>query len=128
MAKFIYHGKSNEELKAMTMEEFVKTIPSNMRRALRRNGVKYRKFIAKLDKVKKKGKKSMRTHVREMVILPSMLEMDFMVYTGKEWQKVVIKPEMLGHRLGEYAITVKQVRHSGPGIGATRGSKSVELK
>lgn len=112
----------------MPMEEFVKTIPSNMRRALRRNNLKFRKFVAKLDKIKKKGKKSMKTQVREMVILPQMLDMDFMVYTGKEWQKVVIKPEMLGHRLGEYAITVKQVRHSGPGIGATRGSKSVELK
>ena len=128
MAKFAYHGKTNEQLKAMTMDEFIKTIPSNMRRALRRNGVKIRKFQAKLEKVKKKGKKSMKTHVREMVILPSMLEMDFMVYTGKEWQKVVVRPEMLGHRLGEYAITVKQVKHSGPGIGATRGSKSVELK
>ena len=128
MAKFIYHAKTNEELKAMPMDEFVKTIPSNMRRALRRNNLKFRKFVAKLDKVKKKGKKSMKTHVREMVILPSMLEMDFMVYTGKEWQKVVVRPEMLGHRLGEYAITVKQVKHSGPGIGATRGSKSVELK
>ncbi len=128
MAKFTYHGKTNEELKSMPMEEFVKTIPSNMRRALRRNNLKFRKFVAKLDKIKKKGKKSMKTQVREMVILPQMLDMDFMVYTGKEWQKVVIKPEMLGHRLGEYAITVKQVRHSGPGIGATRGSKSVELK
>lgn len=128
MAKFTYHGKTAEELKSMPMDEFVKTIPSNMRRTMRRNGVKIRKFLTKLEKVKKKGKKSMKTQVREMVILPSMLDMDFMVYNGKEWQKVVVKPEMLGHRLGEYAITVKQVRHSGPGIGATRGSKSVELK
>ena len=128
MAKFNYHGKTPEEAKNITLDQFQNQIPSKIRRTLKRNSVKVKKFLAKLSKLKKKGKKSMKTHTREMPIVPDMLDMEFLVYNGKEWVKVTPKPEMLGHRLGEYSITVKQVKHSGPGIGATRGSKSVELK
>jgi len=42
---------------------------------------------------------------------------------GAKWTSLVIKPEMLGHRLGEFSITTKSVKHSSPGLGATRGSK-----
>jgi small subunit ribosomal protein S19 len=45
------------------------------------------------------------------------------VFNGKEWINVFITPEMLGHRLGELSIPIKRVKHSAPGIGATRGSK-----
>ena len=66
--------------------------------------------------------------VREMPIVPDMLGMRIKVYNGKEYQDLLITPELLGHRLGEYSHTTKMVKHSGPGIGATRGSKSVDLK
>ncbi len=50
------------------------------------------------------------------------------VYSGKEYVPLEIKPEMLGHRLGEFVMTRKQVKHSAPGFGATRSSKFVPLK
>jgi small subunit ribosomal protein S19 len=69
-----------------------------------------------------------KTHVREAVILPSWVGMKFGVYDGKEFKEVLIAPDMLGHRLGEFAYSTKRVVHSAPGIRATRGSKFLAVK
>ena len=50
------------------------------------------------------------------------------VFSGKEWTNVVITPDMVGHRLGEFSIPIKRVKHSAPGIGASRGSKHIATK
>ena len=47
---------------------------------------------------------------------------------GQNFVEVGVKPEMIGHYLGEFAITRRGVAHSGPGVGATRSSKHVPLK
>jgi len=124
--EFIYKGKTLEELKALSHDEFADLIPTSLRRSLKRSGHSKKRFLEKLRNHDKA--KPFRTHTREMVILPEMVGMNFAVYCGKDWSKFEVQPEMIGHRLGEYAHTCKQVKHSGPGIGATRGSKSVELK
>lgn len=126
--KVTFRGKTADELKSMPLEEFVKIIPSHQRRTMERMGAKIKNFLRQFRKRKANGKKTMKTQVRDMVILPEMLDFEFLVYNGKEWMKVLPQLPMLGHRLGNYSITTKLVRHSGPGIGATRGSKSVELK
>ncbi len=126
--KLTFRGKSIEEVKAMSLQDFLKIVPSHQRRTLTRMRAKIKNFLDQMRIKKAKGKKTIKTHVREMVILPEMLDLEFSVYNGKDWVKVIPQLTMLGRRLGEYAITTKLVKHSGPGIGATRGSKSVELK
>jgi len=127
--KFTYRGMEVEELQKMPLDEFIGIIPTKTRRSMRRMGHKMKTFIEKMRAHKKKNKqKPLRTHCREMVIIPEMIGMRVQVHMGNAYADLNISPEMLGHRLGEYAITCKSVRHSGPGIGATRGSKAVELK
>ncbi len=126
--KQTFRGKTIEELKEMPFAEFIKLVPSHQRRALTRMSAKIKHFLDTLKRKKANGKKVVKTQVREMIILPEMLDNEFLVYNGKEWVKVVPSLAMLGHRLGEYSITTKLVKHSGPGVGATRGSKAVELK
>jgi len=126
--KFLYYGKTPEELAVMPLDAFILTLPSNQRRTLKRNAPKIKAFIAHIRKEKAANKMTIKTHLREMPIIPDMLGMRIKVYNGKEYQDLVITSELLGHRLGEYAHTTKMVKHSGPGIGATRGSKSVDLK
>jgi small subunit ribosomal protein S19 len=63
-----------------------------------------------------------------MIILPEMVGVKLGVYNGKEYKPVEIKFEMIGHRLGEFALTRQRVVHSAPGVGATRGSKHIPLK
>ena len=74
------------------------------------------------------GQKPIRTDVRSMIIIPEFVGKIFAIHNGKDWNTVVIKPEMLGHYLGEFANTRKRVMHSGPGIGATRGTKFIAVK
>ena len=126
MAKiFTLRGKTEEELKKMSLEEFAKYIPSRSRRALLRGLTeKQKKFLIRL----RRAQKPLKTHCREMVIIPEMIGKKILLHNGKEWVEVNIKPEMLGHRLGEFALTRKRVLHSSPGVGATRSSKFLPLK
>jgi small subunit ribosomal protein S19 len=126
MAKiFLYRGKTLEDLQKLSLEEFAKILTSRERRALLRGfSAKEKKFLEKL----RKSSKPVRTHLRELVIIPEMAGKKVMVHTGKDWQSFEIKPEMIGHRLGEYALTRKRVMHSAPGVGATRSSKFLPLK
>jgi len=127
---FKYRGKTLEELKQMSLEELAKLFKARVRRKLRRGLTPQEKAF--LEKVVKNPEKFHKTHLRDMVILPQMVGARIGVYTGggkgeegkaSKWTSIVIKPEMIGHRLGEFAITCKRVKHSAPGIGATRGSK-----
>jgi small subunit ribosomal protein S19 len=75
-----------------------------------------------------KLKGELKTHVRDMIILPDMIGLSIKVHNGKEFSAVNIKPEMIGHYLGEYAITNRRVQHGAPGVGASRSSLYVPLK
>ncbi|MHB1830341.1 MAG: ribosomal protein S19 family protein [Candidatus Micrarchaeaceae archaeon] len=126
---FTYKGRTVEDLQKLKLSEFSKLIKSRNRRAITRMSSSYKSLILKAEKAKKSGSaKSVRTHTREAVILPSWVSMKFAVYDGKSFQEMVIAPEMLGHRLGEFVYTVKHVVHSAPGIRATRGSKFLAVK
>lgn len=126
MPKFTYRGKGWEEIKKMSLEEFRKLLPSRERRALKRGFDEIQKKL--LEKIRKNRNKFHRTKLREMVIIPEMVGIKIGVYNGKEYVPIEIRPEMLGHRLGEFALTRKPVKHSAPGFGATRSSKYVPLK
>lgn len=125
--KFAYRGKSIEELRGMTVEEFAKLLTSRNRRALKRASPQYRRLIEKAKKAGGDGK-LLKTHVRDAVILPEWVGLKFGIFNGKEFKSIEITPEKIGRRLGEFSHTTYPVKHSGPGVGATRGSKFIPLK
>lgn len=124
--KFSYRGHSLEELKQMSIEEFARLVAARERRALRRGLTEQQKKL--LERIRKHPDKYHKTHQRDMVILPEMVGVKIGVFSGKEWVTVQIKPEMIGHRLGEFAMTRQRVKHSAPGVGASRSSKHVAIK
>lgn len=135
MAKeFRYRGYTLEELKKMSIEEFAKLLPARERRSLLRSLTERQKKL--LEKIRKDPNKFIRTHERDMIILPQMVGAKIAVYKGggkageksERWVTIEIKPEMIGHRLGEFAIPVKEVKHSEPGIGATKSSRFIAAK
>ena len=75
-----------------------------------------------------KGESNIKTHSRNMVITPTMLGETIHVYTGKAYQPITITLEMLGHCLGEFALSRKMVTHSSAGVGSTRSSKAVTAR
>ena len=82
--KFTFHGMEAEALKQLSLKDFEAICSSNVRRSLQRNGIKIQKLLKKLEKVKGKNK-IVKTHVREMPIVPQMIDMHFKVYNGKEF-------------------------------------------
>ena len=124
--EFCYKGKKLEEFKEMSLDEFSRIIPSRERRTIKRGLSDRQKGL--LEKIKQKPDKFHKTHERDMVIIPQMLDAKLGVFNGKEFVRVTIIPEMLGHRLGEFSLTRGRVKHSNPGAGATRGSKHIPLK
>ncbi|MEM3178266.1 MAG: 30S ribosomal protein S19 [Candidatus Micrarchaeaceae archaeon] len=126
---FTFRGKTLDELQSMSTQEFVKLLKSRQRRAIKRLGISYEKLIKRVEAAKKAGAgKAIKTHAREAVILPGWVGMKFAVHNGKEFKEVTITQEMLGHRLGEFVFTTLPVKHSAPGIRATRGSKFLAVK
>lgn len=134
MREFKYRGYGLEELLQLPMDKFIELLPSRQRRSLLRGFTEeQRKLLEKIRKAKRameEGRRPPRikTHVRDMVILPEMVGVTVHVYNGKEFVPVEIKPEMIGHYLGEFSITTKKVEHGEPGLKATRSSMFLPLK
>jgi small subunit ribosomal protein S19 len=131
--EFSYRGHNLNSITGMSMDEFINMLPSRQRRSLQRGLTpEQRILLEKLRAAKetqKQGKEvSLKTHVRDLIILPEMVGAKIAVHNGKEFVAIDIKPEMIGHYLGEFAITNKPVRHGTPGIGASRSSMYVPLK
>ncbi len=127
MAKkeFTFYGKTLDELKKMSLEEFAVLVPSRERRKIRRGFTDAEKKL--LLRFRKK-EVNIETHCRDMLITPEMVGQQVRVYNGKVFQIVPLEMDMLGHRLGEFVMTRKSVAHSAPGIGATKSSSSLSVK
>ncbi|MEM0121891.1 MAG: 30S ribosomal protein S19 [Saccharolobus sp.] len=126
-----YRGKKIDELLNMPMDEFIKLLPSRQRRSLKRGFTEaQRRLLEKIRKYRREGKlnKVIKTHVRDLVILPELIGLKLAVYNGKEFVEFTITPEMIGHYLGEYSITTKKVEHGEPGLKATRSSLFLAMK
>ena len=123
---FNYRGKTVEELQSMSMDEFIRLLPSRMRRSLRRGLSEEQRIV--LEKLRKNDDRPVRTHARDLVIMPEMIGKKIHCYTGKEFKEININEKMVGHYLGEYAVSITPVRHGRPGIGASRSSMYIPLK
>lgn len=127
--KFFFRGHDIDELKAMSYDEFYDLLLARQRRTLKRglNPTK-KKLLEKVKKANSGENVKLRTHSRDMVITPQMVDLTIEVHNGKEFVRVKIQPEMIGHYLGEFAPTRKRVQHGTPGMGATKSSLYIPLK
>ena len=122
--EYTYRGKTVPELQELSLEEFVELLPSRERRSIKRGFTDGQKKV--LHEFKE-GKK-VRTHHRDLIILPEMIGQTIEIHNGKQFVSVELQPEMIGHRFGEFAPTRSKVSHGSAGVGATRSSRFVPLK
>jgi small subunit ribosomal protein S19 len=120
--EFTYRGKTLDELKALEVREFARYLKARQRRAVLRQFNEIEKFISRSNKKISKNK-PIKTHSRELVIVPKMVGMKLNIYNGKTFLPVEVTGNMLGHRFGEFALTRERVKHGSAGVGATKGSK-----
>ena len=125
--EFAYHGLSKEELANIPNEKLLKLFSARVRRSLTR-GINDDKRKLMEEMKDKNNKNPIKTHLRDVIILPYMVGVTVHIFSGKEFVPITITLQMVGHYLGEYVITNKRVNHGAPGVGASRSSLYVPLK
>ena len=147
--EFEYRGVPIADLEKMQLDKVVVMLNARQRRSLRRGVTDgKRRLVARIRAAKKAaaggggggaadaaapaaaagGAGGIRTHLRDLIVLPFMVGATVNVFNGKEFKPVEIKPEMIGHYIGEYSLTSRRVSHGAPGVGASRSSLYVPLK
>ncbi len=128
--EFRYRGYTLEQLNSMSTEALLQILPSRARRSLNRGVSEEKRKLLEDARATKEGKLQgqIKTHARDMIVLPSMVGLTIGVHNGREFVPLEVKAEMIGRYLGEYVITNKKVVHGTPGIGASRSSLYVPLK
>jgi small subunit ribosomal protein S19 len=129
--EFTYRGHTLEELQAMDVTEVAELLPARQRRTIRRGlSDEHEKLLEKAREADpdETANDPIRTHLRDIPILPEFVDKTFAVHDGQSFERVRVRPEMIGHYLGEFQLTRKDVEHGQAGIGATRSSKFVPLK
>ena len=127
-----------DEIRSMSMDEFIKLLPSRQRRSLTKGLTNEQRTLLEHIRAAKKhdvgngGKggvaSPVKTQCRDMIIIPEMIGLTLHLHSGKEFTPLEIRPEMIGHYIGELVITNQKVVHGTPGIGASRSSMYVPLK
>jgi len=129
--EFTFRGKTLPELQQLSVEQFAKLCNSRAKRTLLRGFDK--NLMGKIQEGRKqigpeKKLNPIRTHLRDAIIVPQMVGLLFGIHRGNNFEVVEIKPEMLGHYLGEMALTRKKLMHGKAGIGATRSSTAIAAR
>jgi small subunit ribosomal protein S19 len=125
--EFAYRGQSLPRLKEMSLEELAQVLPSRARRSIRRGfTVEVQRYIERMRETA--PEKVVRTHCRDALVLPEHVGRRVAIHNGHEFKEIELRPEMVGHYLGEFSLTRRFEKHSGPGVGATRSSKFMPLK
>ena len=128
---FTYRGHTLDELQELSLDEVAELLPARQRRTIARGlSVEQEKLLetAREADDEETANNPIRTHLRNMPVLPEFVGLTFAVHNGQSFERVQIEPEMLGHYLGEFQLTRNSVEHGQAGIGATRSSKFVPLK
>ncbi len=125
--EFSYRGKTLEELQAMNLEELAQVLNARARRSIRRGfNFETTQFFERLQSTPRE--KVVRTHCRDALVLPAHVGRRIAIHNGRAFTEVEVRPEMIGHYYGEFSLTRRFEKHSGPGVGATRSSKFMPLK
>ena len=106
-----FKGKTIEELKGLDVREFAKLLRSRQRRTVLRNFQRHENFVKRVQEQLGKGKKAVKTHIRDLVIVPELVGIRIQIYNGREFVPVDVTLEMPGHKFGEFSQTRARARH-----------------
>ena len=124
--EFTYRGLTLDKLQELEFDQFLSMLPSRQRRSFKR-GLS-REQAKLINDSEQRPEKVLRTHRREMIVIPQFVGRKFAVHNGREFVDIDIMPEMIGLYFGELAPTRTSPTHTGPGVGATKSSKFMPLK
>jgi len=120
-----FRGKTIDELKSMEIREFAKYLTSRQKKYLLRQFQEVEDFLNRSQKKLAKNK-PIRTHQRDLVVVPGMIGMRIQIHNGRAFTPVDVTWGMLGHKFGEFSPTRGRIKHGKAGLGATKGSKTAK--
>ena len=83
-----------------------------MARSLKKGPYVNEKLLKKVQAMNESGKKEViKTWSRRSTIFPDFIGHTFAVHNGKEHIPVYVTEDMVGHKLGEFALTRKNGGH-----------------
>ncbi|CAO1638585.1 unnamed protein product [Sympodiomycopsis kandeliae] len=132
--KYSYRGHELDKLLDMSNEEFMQIVHARVRRRFQRGlNRKPMGLIKKLRKAKAEAPPNekpapVKTHLRDMIVVPEMIGSVISIYNGKVFNTIEVKPEMTGHYLAEFSMSYIPTRHGKPGLGSTNSSRFIPLK
>ena len=109
--EFKYRGKTIEELQALDVREFAEHLPARKRRTVLRNFQAHEDFVSRIQD-KNNKRKQIKTHIRDLVVVPALVGMKIQIYNGNKFVPVDVTIEMLGCKLGEFAPTRAKIIHT----------------
>src|ERR1700693_1686410 len=125
--EYTLRGLNVAALRELSLEDLAKILPARARRSIQRGfHADPRIFLEKI--AVPPIATPIRTHFRDVLVLPGHVGHRVAIHNGKEFKEIEVRPEMIGHYYGEFALTRRFEKHSGPGVGATRSSKFMPLK
>ena len=72
------------------------------------------KVLAKVERQHRTGSREpIKTWARDCTIVPDFIGHTFMIHNGKNFMKLFVTEDMVGHKLGEFAPTRLFKGHSG---------------
>ena len=93
-----------------------------MTRSIKKGPYVEERLLAKIAGKKPETTGVIKTWYRRSQIAPEMVGFKFGVHNGKDHVEVLVTEEMVGHRLGEFSLTRKFLRHGG------KMQKELEMK
>lgn len=85
-----------------------------MARSLKKGPYVEASLLKKVEAMNNESKKTViKTWSRRSTIYPSFVGHTFAVHNGKDFIPVYVTEEMVGHKLGEFALTRKFTGHAG---------------
>ncbi|MFW5746129.1 MAG: 30S ribosomal protein S19 [Nanoarchaeota archaeon] len=127
MAKkeFRFQGKTLEEVQKLSLSELAPMLDARARRKIKRGFTDAEKAFLKSLRT---SSKPVKTHCRDMIVLPEMVGKTIKIHRGNSFEDLMVEPEMIGHRFGEYVLSRKRVQHGDAGVGATKGRAAVSVR
>ena len=104
-------GSDNSRLLDLSSEQLRDVVHARARRRFNR-GLKRKPMglTKKLRKAKQEARPNekpdlVKTHLRDMIVVPEMIGSIIGIYSGKAFNQIEVKPEMVGHYLAEFSIS-----------------------
>ena len=85
-----------------------------MSRSLKKGPYVDQRLLAKVERQQEKGhKEPIKTWARDCTVVPDFIGYTFLVHNGRQFMKVFVTEDMIGHKLGEFSPTRTFKGHSG---------------